>query len=305
MPCIRPSSVPNEQNYMDRIPPLVNHLSLVFKNTLHLPKEVEALLETDTEYYVVNALKADLLISPEFVQVFLSHGYLQLFTENKLDVNLFIIGNTMTLTGPKERLEALGLEFKVHRGIKDSLARIDIDLIEQCGERKGLERLRNSLKERLGPVGRASLFWTPTDPSVCPSSVAKFFHDHGSVVEEKPLESRNVRLNHLPAIYRQEDLWDAEDWLGAGLLGDIEGVAEVHEVENVLIKEYKGLVSRSLLNTLTTLRDKSQNLELMTLSSPIMPGKVTKKMSEVLIKRRTTLAWKNNQVLTLETMLPE
>jgi len=205
-------------------------------------------LTNDTEYYKVTGIKsiASLLFSRDFFKTFLLQGelFIQSFLEDHRRDDFMIIkpnGELMICVDhpTSERLGFNGAKkFICENGrvlivvnLKNSL--FSNDEISS----KALNKFRTSLAsiEHLF-VEPFSIAWEPHDTKVCPSTIAKFFYDNGSKVDEiEPTVSfRNKKLFHhqSPNLFNvnsetsmitdetELDFDAVEDWMGS-LLFDL------------------------------------------------------------------------------------
>ncbi len=242
----------NSKGYFDLRPDDVKEVAVVRGLKLVLPqlcendlKNLKSAFLTDNEHYLASKVSSisAFLLSPEFIKTFLLSGqvFISSFTQNdEIDNSLILRPNGDLVIRIEERLSnKLGLSAaKRHsKGNGQILLRVNI-VEQQRSSQKNLAAMQKSLS-CLEYIFQEpyTLTWKPHDVSLCPSTIAKFFHDNGAFVEEVEPEihvlAKNMTSDHilssLSAIndeYEQLDIDDVdfdaiEDWMG-GCFFDIE-----------------------------------------------------------------------------------
>ncbi len=172
-------------------------LKIVIPNALHPPPSLKAALTEDTQFYQATSCRlSDIIFSKEFARVFVGQG--RLFLSSKIndpgrDQGIYITpAGQLCIILDQDQAQTVALDdFKVlTMESKDrKLAKLDLkkvyDPTSSLSSDKLLMRWRQSLKhvEHLfqEPI---VLSWRPYDASICPSTIAKHFYDHGAHVKE-------------------------------------------------------------------------------------------------------------------------
>ena len=225
--------------------PFVRRVTLVLPGVLHPPASIkEAITGQDVDVFdAANDLKPELLATQLFVRAFVAAG----------EVTLYSGGGTVN-PGQDD-----GTDNQVFLSPAGILTVITSDGGQQRHALKDLSQAdRERLHDHLSRLDFPQPFyfsWTPHDPQVCPSSLAKFFHDQGSIVQERAATETLTRATFPQSAcpwdakeVDAESVMELDDWLGAKLLGfDLEELPENEDATKVLILEFTGLMSRKSL----------------------------------------------------------
>ncbi|XP_030021687.1 uncharacterized protein LOC115441168 [Manduca sexta] len=177
-----------------------------------VPVFIEEIISGDTDYYRIWNCPLTEFIQSVFIESFVQHGSLHCISSERNCVvqNCFAVtpDGILILHVFDFIYRSLGLD-----GVKqnNNYYRINIDL-------KSIKREKYvKLFESLSKIEPFDFYvsWEPTNPEICPSSVAKYFHDRNIKVT---LESMQVKtfLSTVPSIPWIEDL-DIEElveWVG-------------------------------------------------------------------------------------------
>ncbi|XP_042206592.1 ribonuclease P protein subunit p40-like [Homarus americanus] len=212
--------------------PFNTKVSLLLPDTPSLPEFLHDSLTTNTEFYLIKNLPVLEFCSPVFLQAFLKTGQLYAVScKSLLDVD-----NTAALT-PDGQLHLILNKFTYQElSLSGTLSAHIL--------RKPLERfvVKVNMKEPSFKPGRPHyttvtsaftqvhltftfwLTWIPDDTGVCPSSIAKYFHDLGYSVEERKssLSQSIVTEVDMPVLGKDGEDTDPEDvfeWIGCQTLG--------------------------------------------------------------------------------------
>ncbi|KYN07984.1 Ribonuclease P protein subunit p40 [Cyphomyrmex costatus] len=162
-----------------------NHsISMVLPDTVTVPQNLHNCLSEDTDYYRVNKLCVSDLLNTEFIEAFVKKGEINLLTlEKKIDLeNSICITPTgyLILSLLTDDYQALGLEGKLsaftHKSQTRYIVRIDLTNDSFIPGKKNYDRVRIALEERLTQKFDVIVSWDPPEISLCPSSVAAWFH---------------------------------------------------------------------------------------------------------------------------------
>ncbi|XP_076060614.1 ribonuclease P protein subunit p40-like [Oratosquilla oratoria] len=206
--------------------------SLILPDTPTMPEILYNALVQDKEFYHISKLPVAELCTSDFIQIFCRRGR---FHAQCCDTHLDLDnGAVMTpdgllhLTLDKFTYYALQLSGKpsshVLRKPKNRFV-VEVDT-SQPYFHKGktyYEKVQKTLMESQLTFDFL-IAWEPDDETVCPSSVAKYFHDLGYVVRErKPTLKSSLlsdisgptSLNH----FEEMEPGDITEWIGCQLLG--------------------------------------------------------------------------------------
>lgn len=177
---------------------------------LHTPTSIEEIVTEDNEYYKIYNCSLTELIHPCFIQNFIKNGKLYCLsaerncvTQNCLAITpdgvitLHILDYIFQMTG----LEGTKRPFGFYEVNIDLKALRQYDKLQKC-----LQKLENL---------DFYVSWEPYEEDVCPSSIAKYFHDRNIVVIQQSLHIKKV----MPSITEVPSLRDTEademtEWIG-------------------------------------------------------------------------------------------
>ncbi|KAL1491122.1 hypothetical protein ABEB36_011765 [Hypothenemus hampei] len=205
-----------------------NHLvSVVIPDCLKTPEQLQNVLSIDCEYYKVDQLKFCEIASVEFIENFIRKGKLSLLSINtRIDCdNCYAITphGKLILSLTKDTYQALGLEGKVSHFTHRNRDRFIINVDLKDGK-FSKQKLQKALK-RLPEVA-VIVSWEPPDNTICPSSIAKYFHqlDYEVRVCEPSFRSHVVYSVKTPILETEPDLEAFTEWMGMACLdGDFSG----------------------------------------------------------------------------------
>ena len=274
----------------------VTSMKIVMPGIIHAPEELQEAFHRDTVFYKARNVESifNLILTRDFAQTFVAQGRLFLQSEvedHTRDDSLIILPNgRLTLSTDLAMSQRLGLDgFKVHHiGKERVVAMLDLhSLIEGGTSEKTIDKWKSNLHQFQGRLTMPFTFsWNPHDVNVCPSTLAKYFYDHGASIEaEEPtiiLKRREVFSNQIPsfgdfdddsAMYdeRDYDIDSVEDWVGGLLFGakrdqmdelsrrcSIEEDLECgNDKQKVLIIEVQGLFLADALSEILMVVEKS------------------------------------------------
>ncbi|XP_011862819.1 PREDICTED: ribonuclease P protein subunit p40-like [Vollenhovia emeryi] len=168
-----------------------NHsVSVVLPDSATVPQRLRDCLSEDTSYYRINQLRASDLVNAEFIEAFVKKGEINLMAiETKIDLqNSICLTPTgcLILSLLADDYNALGLDGtpsvfgrKPHTRY---IVRIDLKDENFIPGKKKYESVRTALEERLKQTFDVIVSWDSPGVSVCPSSVAAWFHERKYVV---------------------------------------------------------------------------------------------------------------------------
>ena len=250
---------------LQKLPDFVDRVTIALPDTLHFPADIKDLMLSDTEFYAAEGLQQAILFSSEFVDTFLAEEELVLYTEpsddpSKTDVMIDPEGNLSILFDSDLNHHLILPHMRLTRSKQNFRAVSRVNL--RAASSKTLEALRSTFREHSVIQGRVLFSWRPSKSGICPSSLAKFFHDSGSKVSELCQEdsSRRITMGKYPLIdpdldMERRDVFEAvENWLGASMLGIDPGVVfqdeEMESCKSTVIQEFSGTVHPSMLREL-------------------------------------------------------
>ncbi|XP_045599498.2 ribonuclease P protein subunit p40 isoform X2 [Procambarus clarkii] len=211
--------------------PFNTKVSLLLPDTPTLPQIIHDAVADDGEFYLVRNLPLLELCSPTFLQAFVKTGCLNAVScDTRLDVD-----NTAALTS--DGLLHLILnkftyqELRLNGSLSSHILRkplekyvVEVNMQKQCFKpgKAYYERVITAFTE-VQLRFNFWLTWIPDNAEICPSSVAKYFHDLGySIEEQHPCLNWNiVREAAMPLLCTasEEDPQDVLEWIGCQTLG--------------------------------------------------------------------------------------
>ena len=280
------------------------------------------ILTQDTEFYEMNNLSLESLVGEAFIKAFIEQGSLTLFSHNepaRMSQNLRISPDgILRLILPSQSLPYLGLAQTCITDKVTDLCIAELNLKSLIKNPKRHSEISQIFRQKLVVPGPFLLSWKPESDSVCPSSVAKYFHDLGAKVVEKSPEIKLIRtetcLDKIDDDFCPDLL---ETWVGAKLLKidprklNLEGTNETR----CLIAQTRGLFLNHTLKGLTEEMQKLPKKDSSGFSSVMMstpdiyaPSKCLKKKqknSSLLETSRLTIALLDENVYQIKnTVLP-
>lgn len=187
-------------------------ISLLIPDTPSLPQDILDSLLDDTQYYMVSDLPIFEFCNTEFIQLFVKKGR---FSAVSIGVHLdqdncacFTSEGQIYLSLDRGSYQSLGINGKLAPHILREpknryVVKIDTGAPGFKQGTKHYEHIINCLKNS---DIRFDFYitWNPHDESICPSSIAKYFSDHGYRVLEKQPEIKHSQLTdiHLPIIVK-------------------------------------------------------------------------------------------------------
>lgn len=185
---------------------------------LHTPTSIEEIITEDNEYYKIYDCSLIELIHPSFIQNFVRNGKLYCLSAERNCVTQNCVAVTpdgmLTLHLVEYIFQTTGLE-----GTKRPFGfyEVNIDL-------KTLRRY-DKLKQCLQKLEKFDFYvsWEPSEEDICPSSIAKYFHDRDIAVTQHTLHIKQV----MPSITEVPSPKDTEademaEWIGMlALEGDL------------------------------------------------------------------------------------
>uniref|UniRef100_A0A1Y1NIQ9 Uncharacterized protein n=1 Tax=Photinus pyralis TaxID=7054 RepID=A0A1Y1NIQ9_PHOPY len=173
-------------NIVQKLP--YNHLvSVVLPDTLRVPQNLFDLLKADCEYYKVSNIGLEELVNINFINSFVGKGTLVSLSINRRidceDCACVTPNGLLLLSLTKESYETLGLEGRASRYTVKQRYIVSINLLSN--HFKPGKRNYDRTKDRLRTMQKMTMLvnWEPPSANVCPSSVAKYFHDLNLDVE--------------------------------------------------------------------------------------------------------------------------
>jgi len=221
-------------------PVIVQKMSLLNVGMSSIDNDFMISLENDTEFYKVEKMPsiASFLFSRDFLKTFLLQGELFLSShvhDHTKDDFIILSPNGQLMISVDEPLsQRLGFtevkKFSCGNGRALLVMNLKV-LLLQAGDgskNKLLNRFRESLAVAESSFSEPySFLWNPSDPNICPSTLAKFFHENGVGIEEVPLKittkSENLFISEVPNVPLADDSmcdendfdFDSfEDWMG-------------------------------------------------------------------------------------------
>ncbi|KAK3864759.1 hypothetical protein Pcinc_029575 [Petrolisthes cinctipes] len=190
-------------------------VSLLLPDSPSVPREVRDVLTYDTQFYHISNLPVEQFSNPVFVQTFINNGEVYaLSCDTRLDVD-----DSAAIT-PDGHLHLLLGKLTYHQVPLNG--RLSRHILRKPKERfvveMNLKDLSNQKKvtEALQEVSLSFnwwLAWVPKDPGVCPSSVAKYFHDLSYNVRERHTTVKQKVLGDtlMPLLTKQEEECTAKE----------------------------------------------------------------------------------------------
>lgn len=177
---------------------------------LHIPTSIEEMITEDNEYYKIYGCSLTELIQPSFIQNFVKNGKLYCLSADRNCVSQNCVAVTpdgvLTLNLLEYIFQTTGLE-----GVKRPFGfyEVSIDL-------KTLRRY-DKLKQCLQKLEKFDFYvsWEPYQDDVCPSSIAKYFHNRDIAVAQLTLHNRKVMpsISEVPSP-KDTDADEMAEWIG-------------------------------------------------------------------------------------------
>ncbi|KAG0712616.1 Ribonuclease P protein subunit p40 [Chionoecetes opilio] len=172
--------------------PFNTKVSLLMPDSPTIPRPLRELLTEDTEFYRVDKLPLHELCAPAFLQAFLNTGQLfALSCDTRLDLDnscALTPDGLLRLLLDKLTYQELALSGDLSAHILRTPPErfvVEVDL-KNTNFHPGKPHYRRvtSALTRLPLAFSLWLLWLPQDPGICPSSIAKYFHDLGYDIKE-------------------------------------------------------------------------------------------------------------------------
>ncbi|KAL0273930.1 UNVERIFIED_CONTAM: hypothetical protein PYX00_006490 [Menopon gallinae] len=206
-----------------------NHrVSLTIPDTLQVPPALQNALAEDSDFYCVKNVPALEFVQPQFVEYLVLSGKLTLLSiGTRLDQDDCVVitpEGKLIFSLCRSTFHKLGIEGKpsyFSNKVPDKYM-VTIDLNESHHPSTALyQRVLKQLNEKKELCFDVICAWEPPTDKLCPSSIAKYFTDHGYQVRTCSMKftHRQEYCVNMPAF---EDCTDAEvltEWLGAFNLG--------------------------------------------------------------------------------------
>lgn len=174
------------------------------------PASIEEIITEDNEYYKIYDCSLTELICPSFIQNFVKNGKLYCLSAERNCVTQNCVAVTpdgvLTLHLAEYVFQTTGLE-----GIKRNYGfyEVNIDL-------KNLRR-HDKLQQCLEKLENFDLYvlWEPCQEDVCPSSIAKYFHDRDIAVAQQSLHFKKLTpsITEVPSP-KDTDANEMAEWIG-------------------------------------------------------------------------------------------
>lgn len=177
---------------------------------LHTPNSIEEIITEDNEYYKMYNCPITEFIVPNFIQNFVKNGKLHCLSAERNCVTQNCVAITpdgvLTLHLFEYVFQTIGLE-----GTKQPLGfyevKIDLKILSQYEKiKKCLQKIENF---------DFYISWEPNTEGICPSSIAKYFHDRDIAVVQETVDIKKI----MPSITEVPSLKDVEldemtEWIG-------------------------------------------------------------------------------------------
>ena len=202
-------------------PAISTSLKCVIPNLQSTPNQLKLAIATDSQYYRIKECKSlsSLIFCKDFIKVFISQGslWMQSLVHGQHEYFVLRPNGKMWIILNGSTLETLGFDETEIQTVNklQNLVEIDLNqlLIPDKVSTKTVFRWRESL-QRVEHLFTKPwiLSWQPNDPGTCPSTIAKFFHDNGVLLEEMDtfITCRKVK-DDLPAVLDVKDVGDEDD----------------------------------------------------------------------------------------------
>ncbi len=177
-----------------RIPPMCDTVTVMLKDTMHCPDSLRKTITADNcPSYVASGVKIPMLTDQLFVKAFVNGGKLTLSTMTKDPRQPYLIVQSPAMLS-YGFTDAYDQRNEVYVSDMNSIKDKDVLRMEAAFPDCGLD---------------IQLLWRPSDPQVCPSSIAKYFHDRGATIKMAGVEEQVYRMQN--AFLPSFDDGDTED----------------------------------------------------------------------------------------------
>lgn len=223
-------------------PAVIRNLKIVLPSMLHPPSELKAALTSDTQFYrATNISIASVIFSKDFAKTFVAQGsvFLQSYIEDisRDDGIIILPSGKLILLLDRPTSQTLALEgFHVLTIGKDRIL-ASVDLTKTLEPSKGIStKVVHRWRKSLSNIGHLltepiTFTWQPHDDCICPSTIARYFHDSGAIVEEVGatiiLKRRELSPQQIPRLCNFSEstfVFDENDVDFEGLEGWIGGM---------------------------------------------------------------------------------
>lgn len=199
----------NEKNLKKLIHkhPFNEIISIILPNEKSVPSQIADVIRL-SDYYIIKEFQLQDLIRKDFIEAFVKRGtFTSLSYGKSIDVDdVFAVtpDGLLILSICKDLYQSLGLQGRAHsNSIKTKekyVIQINLKNPDLSPTTKYYERIKHCLSHELlssvnnGASITMQLFWTPPENSeICPSSIAKYFHNLGRTVE---LKQPQLNIHH-------------------------------------------------------------------------------------------------------------
>lgn len=172
--------------------PFNTKISLLMPDSLSLPATLRELLTEDTQFYRIDKLHLHELCSPAFLQAFLNKGQMYALSyDTLLDTDnsaALAPDGLLRLLLNKLTYQELALSGSLAADIlrtppEKFVVEVDLKNPDFHPGKSHYQQVKSAFTQL--PLAFSFWFlWLPDDPDVCPSSIAKYFHDRGYNVNE-------------------------------------------------------------------------------------------------------------------------
>ncbi|XP_015835823.1 ribonuclease P protein subunit p40 isoform X2 [Tribolium castaneum] len=213
---------PNERNHLNTVNSLIyNHLvSVILPDASKVPESLTQALSNDCDYYKLKNVKISDFVARDFIVNFINSGNLYVLSVNtRIDCDNCVAitpEGQLILSLSKSEYQSLGLEGQVshfHHRTQERYI-VTIDLKQKCFKpgKPNYERTKASLDNLRFDV---IVTWEPPSKGICPSSIARYFHDLGYETKLCGIQNTShvVSSTQVPTVTR-ENHYEVVEWLG-------------------------------------------------------------------------------------------
>lgn len=185
-------------------------LIITCPDEIQAPASVQEIITEDSDYYMLSDCSLTEFIEPTFIANFVIKGNLYCLSANRN----CIIENCAAIT-PDGVLIIHVLEF-IFQTLGMEGTKRPHDYYEVKIDLKTLKQY-NKVKQSLLKLELLDfyLIWEPHEENICPSSIAKYFHDRNIKVSSQSLTLNNITptITEVPSI-KDVDIDEMVEWLG-------------------------------------------------------------------------------------------
>lgn len=187
-----------------------NSIIITCPDETHIPSAIDEIISEDSDYYKLNGCPLSELVDSVFIKSFVKNGALYCYTAD----NNCIVDNCAAIT-PDGILTLHILEF-IYQTLGIEGSKRPNNYYEVMIDLKHLKNV-NKLKHILGKLGKFDfyLIWEPSSKTICPSSIAKYFHEKHIIVTVCTLKTKIVvpEITEIPSIEGAE-IDEIVEWVG-------------------------------------------------------------------------------------------